>query len=531
MLDWIRSRFKREIPAVEIPPVDDSRSFIGAADNRFNHDFLAQAIQTNEDIRRNLQKLRDRSRELSKNNGDYRKYLRMCERNIVGSSGIQLQMNARLKNGNPDRSANRWIMDRWLEFCKKGNCTANRRQSMRGLMKQIVRCWRVDGEVFLRRIPNFRNKHRYAFQMLDPAACPVTLNQTLSNGNRIVMGVEIDPWDAPVAYWFYARSNFNNSSTMGQYYDPIYAPETRLNGESYVRLPVEEINHFFDDELVGQVRGFPFGQAAMQEIFLLNSYIYAELVAADAASRKLGKIVNKKLPSQYTGRNPDGTPKVQPTQTVATEPGSFDLLTGDWEILNYDPQHPAANFPPFMKTMKRNLSNALDVHYNTFANDLESVSFGSMRSGVQDERDGWMDQQQTVIEAVCLPEFGHWLLIQLLLPESPYEPSAFDRLNAPRYLPRRWPWIDPQKDAVSKGYQLATAATNPQDIASELGGNFEENVEKIEDAVAMMGPVREFLEIMNQMKQAVDPNRKPDTAAAAPNQKPENDPDEDQDGE
>lgn len=507
MLDWIRSRFKKEAPVA-----DDSRSFAGAKDNRFNQDFLAQAIQTNEDIRRNLQKLRDRSRELAKNNGDYRKYLRMCERNIVGPNGILLQMNVRLKNGNPDRAANRWIMDRWSDFCKKGNCTTNRRQGMRRLVKQIVRCWRIDGEVFLRRVPNFGNKHHYAFQMLDPAACPVTLNETLPSGNRILMGIELDPWDAPVAYWFYARSNFHECSTMGQYYDPIYAPETRLNGESYVRLPVTEINHFFDDELVGQVRGFPFGQAAMQEIYLLNSYIYAELVAADAASRKLGKIVNKKLPSQYTGRNPDGTPKVQPTPKVTSEPGSFDLLTGDWDILTYDPQHPAANFPPFLKTLKRNIASGLDVAYNNFANDLESVSFGTMRSGALDERDAWMDQQQTVIEDVLYPEFGHWLQIQLLLPECPYEPFAFERLNVPKWLPRRWPWIDPQKDAVAKGYQLALGATNPQDIASELGNDFEENVEKIKDAVVMLEPVREFLSLMNQMKAAVDPSAKQEVA-------------------
>lgn len=286
MLNWIRDYFKRTEPA---EPAE--RSFIGAEVNRFNQDFLMEAIRTNEDIRRNLPNLRNRSRELSKNNGDYRKYLRMCERNIVGPNGILLQTIVRLKNGKLDKMANQWIVKRWADFCMKGNCTANRRQGMRRLMKNIVRCWRIDGEVFLRRLPNFNNRHRYAFQLLDPAACPVTLNQVLPNGNRIVMGVELDPWDAPVAYYFYSRSNVDSS--MGQYYDPIYAPTQRIDGEAYVRLPVEEINHFYDDELVGQVRGFPFGQAAMQEIYLLNSYVYAELVAADAASKKLGKIVNK----------------------------------------------------------------------------------------------------------------------------------------------------------------------------------------------------------------------------------------------
>lgn len=505
MLNWIRDYFKRTEPA-ELA----ERSFIGAKVNRFNQDFLMEAIRTNEDIRRNLPSLRNRSRELSKNNGDYRKYLRMCERNIVGPNGILLQTIVRLKNGKLDKMANQWIVKRWADFCMKGNCTANRRQGMRRLMKNIVRCWRIDGEVFLRRLPNFNNRHRYAFQLLDPAACPVTLNQVLPNGNRIVMGVELDPWDAPVAYYFYSRSNVDSS--MGSYYDPIYAPTQRIDGEAYVRLPVEEINHFYDDELVGQVRGFPFGQAAMQEIYLLNSYVYAELVAADAASKKLGKIVNKKLPSQYGGRNADGTQKEAPIQRVKTEAGSFDLLTGDWDILTYDPQHPAANFPPFIKAMNRKVANGLDVAYNGFANDLESVNFSSMRGGVLDERDAWMDQQQTIIEDILDVEFPLWLQVQLLLPDSPYEPFAFERLNAAQWLPRRWSWVDPERDAQSKLSQVALGATTPQDIAAELGNNFDDNIEQIKEAVSALGPIREYLSIIKDLKGVFDKsqNLKPD---------------------
>lgn len=509
MLKRIFDGFKRRARE----PEEDLRSFSGTERTRFNRDFLMEAIRTNEDIRRNLLNLRNRSRELAKNNGDYRKFLRMCERNIVGPNGIQLQMSVRFRNGESDKAANRWITDRWREFCMKGNCTANRRQSMRRLMKNIVRCWRIDGEVFLRRLPNFGNRHRYAFQLLDPAACPETLNQTLPNGNRIVMGVELDPWDAPVAYYFYSRSNID--STMGQYYDPIYAPTQRIGGEAYVRLPVDEVNHFFDDELVGQVRGFPFGQAAMQEIYLLNSYVYAELVAADAASRKLGKLVNKKLPAQYGGRNADGTAKELPVQTVTNEAGSMDLLTGDWDILMYDPQHPAANFPPFVKAMNRKVANGLDVAYNGFANDLESVNFSSMRGGVLEERDAWMDQQQAVIEDILELEFPLWLRVQLLLPDSPYEPFAFDRLNAAQWLPRRWSWVDPERDAQSKLSQIALGATTPQDIAAELGNNFEDNVEQIKEAVASLAPVREYLSLLGELRNAFDKTGKPAPSAPA----------------
>lgn len=474
----------------------ETRMFSGAAQDRFTPDLINKVIKTNDDIRRHADILRFRSREMAKNNGDYRKFLRMCERNIIGPRGIRMRMTAHLANGKIDHAANTLLEERWRDFCRNGNCTANRRKSMRDLQKLIVRCWRIDGEVFLRRLPNFRNRHRYAFQLLDPAACPLDLNFITADGRRVVMGIELDEWNAPLAYYFHARSRSDDG--MGQYYDPIYCPAETVGGDAYVRLPASEINHLYDEEFVEQLRGFPFGQAAMQEINLLGGYFYSELVAADAASRKFGKLINHSIGNNYGGR--DGKTAERP-QTISTEVGTVDVLFGDWKFEMYDPQHPVGNFPPFVKALNRKIANGLDVAYNGFANDLESVNFSSMRSGLLDERDAWMDQQQTIIDNVLAVEFERWLEIQLLMPDFRYGPAAFERLNKADWLPRRWQWVDPSKDAQANLLQLAMGATTPQDIAANLGNDFEDNVEKIKEAVQQFAPVREYVGLAQQMQQ------------------------------
>ena len=339
------------VASPETKPEPEVRHYHAVEVNNFNKDYLAEAIRTNEDIRRNGERLRRLSREMAKNGGDYRKFLKMCERNIVGPNGFQIQAKISLADGNADERACRYVESLWNEFSERGNCTANRRHTMRKFLKMVVRCWKIDGEVFIRRLPHFNNRFGYALQLLDPEACPMELNMELPDGNRIVTGVELDEWDAPVAYWFRKRARIDQS--MGEYFDPVWAPG-EPDGEAYIRLSVDEVNHFFDDELPNQIRGIPFGQAALQNIHLLNSYIYTELAAADASSRKLGAFINEDVSSNYTGRNgtgnrnADGTKPEPPHQTVRTERASMSTLYGKWKVEMYDPQHPATNFPPFV---------------------------------------------------------------------------------------------------------------------------------------------------------------------------------------
>lgn len=498
-IDWdiFGLKARRENAMLKEMLSENQRAFSGAKVNRFNEDWVSHAIQTNNDIRRYGDVLRARSRELAKNSSDYRKYLNMCERNVVGPNGIKLQMHVRLNDGGKDVAACKYIESEYADFSKRGNCTADRKHSMRDLDKLIVRSWRIDGEVFLRRIRGFGNKHLIAYQMLDPAACPMSMNEIAPNGNRILMGVELDVWNAPVAYYFHS----GRTSETGDYL-PYEAVVSSNPNQRYVRLPASEINHIFSSEFPNQIRGFPFGQAAMQDIYLLGGYFYTELVAADASSRKLGKMINKSISPSYGGRNSEKPQKN--TQVINSDAGSWDVLYGEWDMQTYDPQHPAGNFPPFVKSQKRNIANGLDVAYNTFANDLEGVNYSSIRTGVLDERDAWMDAQEFIIDNYKQVEFAAWLEMQFLRNDFLYYPSAFERLNEGYFIGRRWTWVDPLKDGESNLLQIALGSTTPQDIAANLGTDFDENVESISEAVLKLEPLQKYIAMVKKIRETFD---------------------------
>ena len=73
----------------------EERSYHAVEVNNFNRDFLADAIRTNEDIRRNGERLRRLSREMAKNGGDYRKFLKMCERNSDSGENLFCERQCR----------------------------------------------------------------------------------------------------------------------------------------------------------------------------------------------------------------------------------------------------------------------------------------------------------------------------------------------------------------------------------------------------------------------------------------------------
>jgi len=85
------------------------------------------------------------------------------------------------------------------------------------------------------------------------------------------MGVEIDDWQRPVAYWF--------SSAEGDYY---YA------GRRYTRIPAAEIIHAYLPFRAGAWRGVPWNATALVRLHMLDGYEDAALVNARAGANNVG---------------------------------------------------------------------------------------------------------------------------------------------------------------------------------------------------------------------------------------------------
>ena len=161
------------------------------------------------------------------------------------------------------------------------------------------------------------------------------------------------------------------------------------------------------------------------------------------------------------------------------EPGKFTIAPEGWTMKQLTPSHPSNMAADFMKAVNRSEANGLDVAYNDFANDLEGVSFSSIRSGTLSERESWKIDQRRMIQHVCKPIVAAWLEQYLVVGLSNLPLSKYDKFHAFSWAPRRWDWVDPMRDIKADREAIEMHVMSPQEVIRDKGRDPDEVLEEI----------------------------------------------------
>ena len=447
-----------------------SRAFEAARLSRLVSGWISTPVHIDQDLRNDLKILRTRARDLCINNPYGVNFVKLMRRNVFGSNGLSLQMKVRDLNGELDEMANENIEAGFLDWGKKGNCTADRRLSWRGIQNLCASSFVSDGEIILRKLAGFGNRHRFSLQFIDPELLDVNLNIPRMKGrNEVRMGVELDEYDAPVAYHFL---QFREVSIATSGFYPT--------GGDYLRVPASEILHIYPMYRVGQTRGWPLMVPVMMVQKQLAAYEEAEITAARVSACKIGFLTTP-TGDEFTGEeNSDGT------MNMDLEPGEIKELPEGQEFQGWDPQHPNSAFPNFVKAMKQSMATGAGISYPTFTGDLEGVNFSSIRAGLMEDREEWKTHQTQFIEDLAEPTFAAWLETALMVKTVRLPFSKYEKFNKPQFMGRRWPWVDPLKDAEANRVLIEQRLTSRTAVVADQGRDFEDVLEetKQEEALA-----------------------------------------------
>lgn len=439
-------------------PATHKRAFAGASAGRLWSDWFTSEIKTNDDIRANIKRLRARSRQLVKDNDYAKRFISLFVSNVIGPYGIKLQNKAKDTNGALDTYANQLIEENWKAWGKKGVCTVCGRYSWRDFQSQVAKHERMDGEVFVRKVRGFPNEFGFALQLITADKIDSDLNEKLSNGHEIIMGIEIDEWGRPVAYYM------KNDDFSG-----------------HTALPADEIEHIYIPLFDGAVRGVPAFHTAMTRLYMLGQYEEAELVGARIAAAKMG-FFTRNAEGEYVAEEDNEGDFVS-----EVAPGVFEVLPAGVDFKAFDPQHPTTAFKDFVKAILRGIAAGLDVSYFTLANDLSDTNYSSARVGLLEDRSLYRSFQQFFIEHLCQPVFEAWLEMVLLTGKINLPFSKFDKFNAPKWQPRGWDWVDPLKDVKANIEAINARLKSRTQVVAEGGYDFEEIVEDIEKENELLG--------------------------------------------
>lgn len=427
------------------------RQFAAAANNRLTVDWRISKASANEEIYKALEILRGRSRELSINNDYAKRFLSMLKRNVVGPGGIKLQAQMKFPNGKLDDWANGQIETFWRAWGKKGVCTTDGQLSWIDAQKLFIETVAKDGEALIRKRSGFAgNEYFYALEFIEADHLPVTMNEIRPNGNRVVMGIEIDRWRRPVAYYLY-RDHPGDRKT--------YVSSTA----EIERVPASEIVHGFVTERPGQLRGVPWMAPSMFRMRMLNSYEEAELVASRTAAAKMGFFTSEQGEGYQGEEDTDGN------LTMDAEPGLLDQLPAGVGFEAWDPQHPTTAFSAFVGGCLRGIASGIDVSYVNLANDLKGVSYSSIRQGTLEERDAWRMIQTWTAEHFSEPAYSDWLTMFLSTGLNIMELANIDRYRQVKWQPRGWSWVDPQREIVAKIAGITNGVDSLTGVHNEMG--------------------------------------------------------------
>ena len=454
------SFWKKRKQQASRPPLQ--RNFAAAKIDRLTQSWGGVTGSSDAVTSASLSRLRARSRQLAVDNDYARRFYKLLRSNVVGPQGIGMQVRAIYKEGKGsvvyDDDANKLIEKNWYEWAGKKHCTVDGRLSLIDVQQMLIETVAKDGEILVRKVRgrNSGNPFGFALQLLEADHLNENYNTTMSNGNKVRMGIEYNEWDRPVAYHVLNRH-------------PGEVVGTAYHAEKYDRIPATDILHLFFSERPSQSRGLPWMISAMRRMRMLGTYEENELVAAGVAASKMGFFTSTDG-TAYKGTDEDADGNL----ITEAEPGLFEQLPAGVKFEAWDPQHPTTSFGTFIKTMLRGAASGMGVSYNTLANDLEGVNFSSIRSGTLEEREMWKIMQTWMIEHFFTDVFENWLLMALTTQKIPLPLAKFEKFNSPVWRPRGWSWVHPLKEVKSNIEAVNAGFMSAQDVASQQGQDIED---------------------------------------------------------
>lgn len=450
MLDAWRQRLARLIA----PKAVAKRSYAAARNSRLSSFGSTSNSSADSELSMSLTTLRTRSRKLIRD-ASYAKRARTIIINNVVGSGVTLQSQVSNTRGELHARLNAEIEAKWREWCKAPTCHTGGRLHFHDLQRMMLGQVFEAGEVFPR-------LHRQAFGGSKiPLAIEVVeaerIADEFTNPNpatttkaEVRMGVEVDTFGRPLAYWMRER----------------HPGELRMNIDAsmrFERIPASEVLHLHVVDRWPQTRGEPWLHTVIRKLDDMDEYSSAELTAARLSACLFGTIE-----SDGSDQNPLGSSsEIDGSRQLNMEPGVIEALSPGEKLNLHAPNRPNQSLDPFLRYMLREVAAGLGVSYESLSRDYSQSNYSSSRLALLDDRDLWQTLQAWFARSFLQPLFEQWLQAAVLagqisgLSIEQYA-LAPERFNAPTWKFRGWSWVDPTKEvnaykeAVKAGFTSVT---------------------------------------------------------------------------
>ncbi len=345
------------------------------------------------------------------------------------------------------------LWNRWTDQADASGLT-----DFYGLQALAMRAIAESGEIFAQlRITDSHKNIPLAIELIDRDQVPIDLHRNINGQTRIRAGIEFDANGKRIAYHCYPQRPGDPLATLTL---------------DTVRLPASDMVHLFNPLMPGQLRGITWLAPILLRLHELDQYEDAALVKAKVAALFTGFI-----------RDPDGTvagmnngSAINGILQVGMEPGSLVPLPPGADIQFSDPADPG-DYSAYVKNHIRAIASGLGMPYELVSGDLEGVTYSSIRAGLVEFRRRVEQLQHSIIVfQFCRPVWERFVRMAVLadhLPAKDFDRDP-DAYLAADWLPPKWDWVDPLKDARAEIEQIKAGLKSRSQSIAERGYDIEE---------------------------------------------------------
>lgn len=451
------------------PPRRGRRMYHAARTSRLTGGWGSGNTSADAELATGLAPMRSRSRALVRDAGYARRARNVVVNNVIGP-GIGFQGQVMTSRNQLAERVNSDIERAWEEWCQPGHChtggVLHFHDLERAVMKQVFEA----GECFVR-----LHRRRFgasavpmALELVEPERiADEFIALTPEGGNAVRLGVEVDAYCRPVAYFVRELHAGDVTGRVG------VGSQDRLQ-----RVLAADMLHLYVVDRWPQTRGVPWMHAAMRKLNDMDGLSEAEIVAARSSANVVGFIKSPEAPPS-DGQGEDSGERPE----LTLEPGMVEHLAPGEDFVGFDPSRPNASLDPFMRMMLREVASSTDVSYESLSRDYSQGNYSNSRLGLLDDRDTWTTLQRWFIRTFRERLHREWLQAAVLARATPAVPLAEFAANpakfaAVKWKPRGWKWVDPAKEVSSYKEAVRGGLTTLTDVIAETA-----NGQDIEDIV------------------------------------------------
>lgn len=379
---------KREQARLGLDMMGKLRRYDGASNSSRFQQWRRPESSANAAILPSLPKLRNSSRDLTRNNPWAKNAQRVIRNNVVGSG-------PRAQIAGVSGAAKKKLENVFWDWANTTMIDSEGIQPLAGLLAQATNCIVESGEVIIRR--RYRRLNGglpipVQIQVLEPDYLDETKDGVLSNGGQIIGGIEFSKRGERVAYW------------LREAHPGDVVTAARGAFQSF-RIPASDVIHAFDPDRAGQGRGVPWCHSGIRRLKDYDDYEDSHLVRQKIAACFSVFITDaSSTPVGATGLAATGPTEAQKD---FVQPGMIEHLPLGKSVQFASPPG-VSNYGEYARSTLLGVAAAYGITYESLTGDYSGVNYSSGRLGWIEMGRNITHWQNNIMKAMILDRIAAW---------------------------------------------------------------------------------------------------------------------------